>query len=213
MHFRSGCRDRFTNHVKWQVMTASSPSPRPRIIAWRLALALALTLAISMVSIQPKVQAAPLELIGQSAPDFALAAYAGDNVRLSESLGQPVIIAFWGTSCSPCAAQLQRLDRLFETYRSSGLVVLGVSVDDDMQRADRYAHSHRVHYPVLLDPDKSVSRAYQIDRLPTTVLIDRGGVIRYLHDETRANDATYVAQIRALLDDQNSPQSASVLTH
>jgi len=208
MHFRFRCRDRFTNHVKWEVMTAILPTRRVRCIGRR-----GLLLLLALLGLCPVVRAAPQALLGQGAPDFALAAYAGDNVRLSEFLGQPVIIAFWGSSCSVCAAQLARLDRLYQTYRSSGLVVLAVSVDDDMQRADRYARAHRMHYPLLLDPAKQVSRAYQIDRLPTTVLIDRSGVIRYLHDGYRANDPSYVAQIRALLDDQDSLRSASVLTH
>jgi peroxiredoxin len=190
-------------------MMATIPARKPRFIEARLLP----VLLLAVLGVCSAVRAAPGSLVGQGAPDFALAAYAGENVRLSESLGQPVIIAFWGANCSVCAAQLTRLDRLYQTYRTSGLVVLGISVDDDMQRADRYAHTHPMHFPVLLDPAKSVSRAYQIDRLPTTVLIDRSGVIRYLHDEYRANDPSYVVQIRALLDDQDSLRSASVLTH
>jgi peroxiredoxin len=209
MHFRSRYRDRFTNHVKWEVMMAILPSRRTRGIEP----CLLPMLVLAVLGLCSAARAAAQTLIGQSAPDFALAAYAGTNVRLSESLGQPVIIAFWGTNCSVCAAQLARLDRLYQTYRSSGLVVLAVSVDDDMQRADRYARAHPTHFPLLLDPTKDVSRAYQIDRLPTTVLIDRSGVIRYLHDEYRANDPSYVVQIRALLDDEDSLRSTSVLTH
>ena len=188
---------------------AIPPVRNPRLIEARLWP----VLVLAVLGICSAVRAAPGSLLGQSAPDFGLAAYAGDNVRLSESLGQPVIIAFWGSSCSVCAAQLARLDRLYQTYRSSGLVVLGISVDDDMQRASRYAHAHPMHFPMLLDPSKDVSRSYRIDRLPTTVLIDRAGVIRFLHDEYRANDPSYVVQIRALLDDQDSLRSTSVLTH
>ena len=156
--------------------------------------------------------AASAALIGQSAPDFALPAVAGDNVRLSESLGQPVILTFWSSHCAECAAQLARLDRLYDTYRTSGLVVLAVSVDDDMQRAARYARAHPMHFPMLLDQSKSVSRSYEIDRLPTTVLIDRAGVVRFAHDEYRANDSSYVAQIRTLLDDQRMQASSGSLT-
>src|SRR5665213_112798 len=120
--------------------------------------------------------AASVPLIGQHAPDFALPAVVGDNVRLSEYLGQPVILSFWSSRCSVCAAQLARLDRLYDTYRSSGLIVLAVSVDDDPQRAEKYARAHPSHFPMLLDQAKAVGRAYAIDRLPTTVLIDRSGV-------------------------------------
>ena len=153
--------------------------------------------------------AAPAQMIGEAAPDFALPAFGGDNVRLSEDLGQPVIVSFWSSRCSECAAQLARLDRLYDTYRSSGLMVLAVSVDSDMARAQRYAQEHPTHFPMLLDQAEAVGRAYAIDRLPSTVLIDRSGVIRYLHDGYRAEDRSYITQIRALLDDADqAPQSA-----
>jgi len=141
------------------------------------------------------------DLLGQTAPDFALPAAAGDNVRLSEYVGQPVIVTFWSSECGLCAGELSELDKLYRTYRSAGLMVLAVSVDDDMTRAARYAHAHRMQYPMLLDGSKAVASAYAIGRLPTTLLIDRSGVVRYLHDAYRANDASYVSQIRALLDD------------
>jgi peroxiredoxin len=145
--------------------------------------------------------AAP-RFIGQSAPDFALPAALGSNVRLSEYRGQPVILAFWSSRCGLCARQLSVLDRYYGTYRSSGLIVLAVSVDDDPQHAQDYAHAHATAFPLLLDPAKAVSRAYGVERLPTTVLIDRGGVVRFLHSDDGAGDESYVAQIRALLDDK-----------
>lgn len=205
MHLRSDSRRYSINHVKLAAMTERTHRIIGRLIA---VLRLLAVLALAGSPAVPAAFAASGDLIGQSAPDFALPAAAGDNVRLSESLGQPVILSFWGTHCSECAAQLGRLDRLYQTYRSSGLVVFAVSVDDDMPRAERYARAHPMHYPLLLDQSKGVSRAYQIDRLPTTVLIDRSGVVRYLHDRYRANDPTYIAQIRALLDDQEAPRPA-----
>lgn len=147
---------------------------------------------------------APTGLVGQTAPDFALPAVAGSNVRLSEYRGQPVIISFWSSSCSHCAAQLATLGRLYATYRVAGLIVLAVSVDDDPQRAAQYARAHPAAYPLLLDGAKAVARAFAIDRLPWTALVDRSGTVRYLHSDDSANDAAYVAQIRALLDDDPS---------
>jgi peroxiredoxin len=140
--------------------------------------------------------------IAKPLPDFTLPAVAGSNVRLSEYLGQPVVLSFWSSRCSLCAAQLKALDRYYDTYRSSGLVVLGISVEDDPQRALDYAHAHKTSFPMLLDRGKIVSRALDIDRLPTTVLIDRGGTVRYLHGDDNPSDPSYVAQIRALLDDR-----------
>jgi len=180
-----------------------------RWLARLLRLAALTLMGVAAASAASVAWAAAPGLIGQPAPDFALPAVDGDNVRLSEYLGQPVIVVFWSSRCAVCAAQLTRLDRLYDTYRSSGLVVLAVSVDSDLARAQRYARAHAVHFPMLLDRAEAVGRAYAIERLPTTVLIDRSGVIRYLHDNGRAEDRSYITQIRALLDDADeAPQSA-----
>jgi peroxiredoxin len=140
-------------------------------------------------------------MLGRDAPDFALPAVVGANVRLSEYLGQPVILGFWSSSCSGCTRQLATLNRLYKTYRSAGLVVLGVSVDDDLRQAEQYARTRGVGFPMLLDQSKGVGRSFAVSRLPTVVLIDRSGVVRYLHSDDRASDGTYVNEIRALLDD------------
>jgi peroxiredoxin len=146
--------------------------------------------------------AASSSLIGRSAPDFALPAAVGGNVRLSEYRGQPVVLTFWGSSCGACARQLVILDKLYGTYRSAGLVVLGVSVDDNLLHAQQYARAHTTSYPLLLDGPKDVGRAFVIDRLPTTVLIDRSGVVRYIHGDDGSEERSYIAQIRTLLDDK-----------
>jgi len=140
-------------------------------------------------------------VVGDPAPDFALPAVAGGNVRLSEHRGEVVLLTFWSSGCSICAAQLDALGSLQTTYRSAGLVTLAVSVDDNMDRALRYANAHPERFPLLLDRRKDVSRAYRIERLPTMVLIDRRGRVRYLVADYRRTDNSYVAQVRELLDD------------
>jgi peroxiredoxin len=149
--------------------------------------------------VQPVVSAAAG--VGELAPDFALPATTGGNVRLSEHRGEVVLLAFWSSRCAVCTAQLSVLGDLQTTYRSAGLVTLAVSVDDDLHRATRYAQAHPVRFPMLLDLRKGVSRAYGIERLPTTVLIDRRGRVRYLQSDDHGIDNTYVAQVRELLDD------------
>lgn len=148
------------------------------------------------------VAAAPYRLIGKEAPDFALRALVGSNVRLSESLGDVVVVSFWGSRCGPCATQLNALDRSLSTYASVGLKVFGVSVDDDQARALEYAKGQSVSFPLLLDPAKSVSRLYDVDNLPMTVLIDRGGVVRHVHrDYSAKEEALYLKELRALLNE------------
>jgi peroxiredoxin len=198
MYLRFDSRRAPANDVKLAAMTDRTPTIRRRLLA---VLGLAALSALATTA----ALAAQAGLIGRTAPDFALPAVVGSNVRLSEYRGQAVIIAFWSSRCSVCAAQLARLDRLYSTYRSSGLVVLAVSVDDDPMHAEQYAREHAAGFPLLLDTSKAVSRAYAIDRLPWIVLIDRSGIVRYVRGDDGAEDGSYVAQIRALLDDTAAP--------
>jgi peroxiredoxin len=194
MQLRFDSRRAPANDVKLAAMTDRTPTIGRRLLAVS-------GLAVLTALVSSAALAATASLIGQRAPDFALPASVGSNVRLSEYRGQAVMISFWSSRCSVCARQLTLLDRLYSTYRSSGLIVLAVSVDDDPLHAEQYAHAHAAGFPLLLDTAKAVSRAYAIDRLPSTVLIDRSGVVRYWHGDDRADDGSYVTQIRALLDD------------
>jgi peroxiredoxin len=144
----------------------------------------------------------PYPLIGQAAPDFTLRAAVGGNVRLSEHRGNVVVLSFWSSRCSSCRTQLAALNRSLATYQSAGLAVYGVGVDDDPVRALEYARSIPVGFELLLDPAKAVSRSYEIDNLPMTVLIDRNGTVRdALRDYSAASDALYLRYLRALLDE------------
>jgi peroxiredoxin len=141
-------------------------------------------------------------LLGQSAPDFALKSAAGPNVRLSEYRGGVVALAFWGSHCGICGAQLASLSRMVETYKSAGLTGIAVDVDDNQAAAGEFAVTHAVSFPVLFDPAKSVAREYRIDNLPMLLLIDRAGNIRYFHRDYRSgHDAQYLDEIKILLDE------------
>lgn len=158
--------------------------------------ALGLTLAAA-VAAEPDYA-----LLGQMAPDFALHAAAGDNVRLSEHRGQVVVLSFWSSHCSSCRTQLTALNRSLATYRSAGLTVYGVGVDDDPVQSREFARTAGVAFALLLDPAKSVSRSYQVDNLPMTVLIDRNGTVRYaLRDYSAASSTLYLQQLRTLLNE------------
>lgn len=153
--------------------------------------------------------AAATSLLGQPAPDFALRSLAGQNVRLSEHRGEVVMVSFWGSGCTTCAAQLAALDRMAGAHRPAGLQVLAVSVDDDQQRALEFARRQPVDFPLLLDPHKTVAREYRIGGLPTVVLIDRGGVVRHVHrDYQPGHEALYQRELRALLNDPGTGPGA-----
>ncbi len=170
--------------------------PRSRVVA--------LVLALHVLMLHGGVAAAAggYALLTGAAPDFALRGFMGGNVRLSEHRGEVVVLTFWSSNCGPCGAQLERLNRSFMTYHSAGLSMYGVGVDDDARRARDFVGAHSVGFPLLMDPDKDVSRLYQVDNLPMTVLIDRGGMVRRVYRDFGPHDeGQYLRDLRELLNE------------
>jgi peroxiredoxin len=144
--------------------------------------------------------AVPAVPLSSAAPDFTLHTMGGPNMRLQEQRGRVVMINFWATWCGPCRQEMPQLSKLYEKYRASGFVLMGVNVDDDARNAEAVAAKLGVPFPVLLDTDKTVSRLYDLSTMPSTVLIDRDGKVRYVHRGYLAGyEDMYDKQIRELL--------------
>ncbi len=144
--------------------------------------------------------AAAPSLIGKDAPDFVLKGRDGRNLRLSEFRGQVVLVNFWARWAGESRKEMPALERINTTYQRAGLVVLGVSVDDDVRRAGEFAGSMGVSYPILFDTREELGRDYQIQKMPMTVLVDRAGVVRYANvGFQRGDENVYLEHIRELL--------------
>lgn len=140
-------------------------------------------------------------LIGQPAPDFALRSMSGENLRLSEHLGEVVVINFWATWCGPCRQEMPLLDELHQKYKLAGLTLLGVNLDESVDRATEMARTLKVSYPVLFDERQEVGRVYQVNSMPMTVLIDREGVVRHVFEGFKPGyEKRYAEQLRELLN-------------
>ena len=144
--------------------------------------------------------AASGNLTGQSAPDFALKSSTGANLRLSEYRGDVVMINFWATWCGPCRQEMPLLDELYSRYQRVGFSLLGVNIDDDSRKAMNMVSELGVSFPVLFDNRKEVSKMYQVDAMPVTVILDREGTVRYVHQGYKPGyEEKYLDQIRSLL--------------
>ncbi len=160
--------------------------------------------ALALLSLSPLPAAAAEEysLAGQPAPDLVARALNGENVRVSEHRGEVVVVSFWSGSCSTCSAQLEALDRIAKTYSSAGLVVIGVNLDANVARAEKFARAQDVKFQLLIAAPETTGDDYRVDRLPMTVFVDREGVLRAAHREFKARDeAMYVRELRTLLDE------------
>ena len=139
-------------------------------------------------------------LAGQAAPDFVLKSAAGQNLRLSEYRGDVVMINFWATWCGPCRQEMPLLDELYNRYQRVGFNLLGVNIDDDSSRAMQMIDELGVTFPVLFDEKKEVSKLYQVEAMPVTVLVDRHGTVRHVHHGYKPGyEEKYLTEIRALL--------------
>ncbi len=116
-----------------------------------------------------------------TAPDFTLKALDGSNLRLAEQKGDIMLINFWASWCGPCIQEMPALDKLAQKYRPLGVQVWGVNVENDSTAAKAYLHKVQVGFPILFDLDNSVSKAYQVDAMPTTVILDKDGKVRAVH--------------------------------
>ena len=155
--------------------------------------------AAAAMAASPTFAASPT-LLGKAAPDFVLKTLDGRNLRLSEFRGQVVLINFWARWAGESREELPALDRIDGTYRRAGLVVLGVSVDEDSRRARDFAGAMQVRYPILLDTSPAIGRDYRLEQMPVTILVDRAGVVRYSNiGFKRGDERAYVDQIRELL--------------
>jgi peroxiredoxin len=146
------------------------------------------------------VSQAAMPSTGSVAPDFTLKSNSGKNLKLSEFRGQVVMINFWATWCAPCRQEMPLLNRIHEQYRKAGFTLLGVNIDDRPEAAQAMARNLGVHFPILFDSEKRVSRLYDVNAMPSTLLIDRDGRVRYIHLGYRPGYETrYESQVRELL--------------
>jgi peroxiredoxin len=168
------------------------------------AAALAAMLAVAALAFgaRPAMAAEKHELLGLPVPDLVARGLNGENVRVSEFRGQVVVVSFWAGSCNTCRAQLEALDRIAGIYGSAGLVVLGVNLDENLARAEKFARAQEVGFPLLVSTARTTGRDFGVDRLPMVMFLDRAGVLRVAHREFKTRDeAQYVRELRKLLDE------------
>lgn len=136
----------------------------------------------------------------KTAPDFTLKDANGADVKLSDYRGKVVLLNFWATWCGPCGLEIPWFIDFEQQYRSKGLEVVGVSMDEDGWTAVKpYVAEHKMNYRVLLGND-SVSQLYGgVESLPTTFLIDKEGKFAFSPHVGLAGKSEYLNEIQTLL--------------
>jgi thiol-disulfide isomerase/thioredoxin len=137
---------------------------------------------------------------GSPAPALVLPSRDGGKVDLSALKGQVVMINFWATWCGPCRQEMPLLAQLHSKYEPLGFTMLGVNVEPDSAAAVTWLKGVPVTFPILFDTDSAVAGRFGVEGMPSTVLVDRNGQVRYVHRGYKPGDeARYADMIRSLV--------------
>ena len=139
---------------------------------------------LSLLALSPANAAS----VSGPAPNFTLKSMSGKNMKLSEMTGNVVLINFWASWCGPCRQEMPLLNDLHNKYEPLGFTVLGVNVEEQSEAARGFINDYPVDFPVLLDSKNQVSKLYNVVAMPTTVVVDRDGNMRFLHKGYKPGD-------------------------
>lgn len=206
----------------------SRPNPRETPPQWRtiaqgiaiVAVVLALTLLLvgRIRTAQQAVQGTHVSssgaagssitwaLVGQAAPDFTIQTYtwrgapsaASQTIHLAALRGTPIVVNFWASWCDACRAEAPLLEQTWRHYQSQGVVFIGLDFDDDEPDAVAFLQQYGITYLNGPDATEEIAVSYAVPGLPTTIFIDRHGLIASRH-LGQLNQPTLDQAITALL--------------
>jgi peroxiredoxin len=149
---------------------------------------IALLCALGVAAVQAHV--AP----GQRAEDFELKDARGAAVRLSSLRGRVVLVDFWASWCDPCKKELPLLADIQKRLRPRGVEILAINVDKKRANAESFLRSHGVSLTVLFDSDETVVKKYEPPKMPSSFVIDKKGLVRYVNASFEPGDEKKLEQ-------------------
>jgi thiol-disulfide isomerase/thioredoxin len=164
----------------------------------RIAAILSGAVAAALLAAVPASGTAPSS--SGPAPQFTLDARGGSKISLTQYKGQVVMLNFWASWCGPCRQEMPLLENIYKKYNKMGFTLIGVNVEPNSNEAEGFLKQTPVSFPVIYDKDSTVSKAYDVQGMPSTVIIDRKGNIRVLHRGYKPGDENeYLDSIRSLV--------------
>lgn len=164
------------------------------------AMTLVASFALALASLLSIPAASATDIAPIPAADFSLPGRDGKPVSLSSLRGQVVMVNFWASWCGPCRQEFPILDQIYGKYRPMGFTLLGVNVESEADLANRFLAQTPVAFPILFDRDNKTSSLYGVSAMPTTLLVDRQGRVRWVHRAYKPGDENlYLDAVRKLL--------------
>jgi peroxiredoxin len=171
--------------------TAASRNPRRRPLSVALAglglilgggalLALLVDAGARNASLSQDFTAIPVDVSFQ-APALTLRELNGRQRSLRDYAGQVVLVNLWATWCPPCAAEMPEFQRYYEKHMDSGFTVIAINDGESAPEVGEFAAEYGLTFPIWLDPKyEATERAFKAGNLPTSYVIDRGGMVRLM---------------------------------
>lgn len=125
-----------------------------------------------------QAEAPQIAKVGYIAPDFALNNIAGKPVSLKSYRGKVVLVNFWATWCDPCKWEMPSMEQLYKSQNRLDFEILAISTDEDgLRSVFPFQQEFKFSFPILLDPELKINDGYGVRNIPTTMILDRKGVI------------------------------------
>ena len=137
-----------------------------------------------------------------AAPEFDLAEPSGQRIRLSDFRGKPLIVNFWATWCPPCRAEMPSLQRAWEQLEQEGIGVVAINVGEDAKAIGQFMATSGLTFPLLMDRDSRVRRAWAVQGLPMTFVVDpKGRTVYRVVGDREWDDPALLNLVRGLKED------------
>ncbi|GAC1369538.1 MAG: hypothetical protein NVSMB47_19410 [Polyangiales bacterium] len=127
-------------------------------------------------------------LARQVAPDVEVKLRSGGPWHPANASGKVLVIDFWATWCGPCKDSFPRIDAIYQRHQNGGLEVVAIDEDDDAKGVPAFVQSTGVTFPIALDPGGNAATTYGVNTMPSEFVVDRRGVVRFVHSGFHPDD-------------------------
>jgi peroxiredoxin len=141
--------------------------------------------------------------IGKDAIAFSGKTSTGETINLSDYKGKVTVLDFWASWCKPCKEEFPFLIDLYEQYSEKDFSILTVNLDTELDNFKKFIKklNKDVPFKIILDPDSKIPTLYNIESIPNVFILDKKGVIRYIHiGFTSSEKENFKKEIESLLD-------------
>ena len=134
---------------------------------------------------------------GDAPPPLSGTTSAGDQLSLDGLVGKVVLVDFWASWCLPCKDELPELEKLYAEFADQGLVIVGVSVDEEVGDMEAFLGTMPLSFPVIFDEGKTIAGKWDPPKMPTSYFIGRDGKLDYVH---AGYEASQLGDIRSRIE-------------